>query len=477
MTVGPQEEKIPFGPEWQRLFAKLLVEDDNLAQVVGPHIEPKYFELEGAQWLWATYKSHSQRYGGPPSWMALREQARRMDPSVRDTYVLAVEQIQNTATQDEHWVRDGAVEWVRRNVFARAWHSTRDIFNSRGVDAAYDELMGQLAPFNEIITGESITESWHFEELQARQARRWESQMHSTMTGTGIPELDHLLGGGVEKGTLNLAMAYSKVGKTTWLINLGRVATRAYHRKVAHFYFEGTADQIQNRYDASFSAELYNAVKRGEMGSERYKALFDEYSYLRGLLYIRGFTDNWSYTIEDVWEALERLRRKWGWDPDVLILDYLDLIKGRGTYRNDLDSNAAAYRDGKTLSTKRQGYAIWSAAQATKPQDDAYDTRPHVLKSPNLGGRYEKVKVADLLLSLNATLDERVAGWMRLWVEAVRDNPAGREITIPCEFDKMLFGAGARGSTGPTPNQAPPPSPAGMIPLGYRQMQPQYAAA
>lgn len=253
---------------------------------------------------------------------------------------------------------------------------------------------------------------------------------------------------------------------TTMLINLGRVAARTY-RNVAHFFLEGTQEQITNRYDASFSAELYNAVKRGDFGTQKYESLFAEYQFLRRKLYVRGLTDRWNYTVEDIFDVISGLKRQHGWVPDALIVDYADLLRGRGHYSDDLDSNAAAYRDLKTLSQKGRGFAVWTAAQAKKPKEADYDTKPRILKVSDLGGRAEKVRCADFLASLNATLEERtVKGIIRLWVEAVRDNPAGVEIVVPIDAARMLFGAGAGVQVQPASAGATPP---GVPQMGYHQ--------
>lgn len=439
-------DKLPFGPEWQNALAFLLIEDERFAETIAPHIRRDYFEHEVCQWLHATAAEHRRRYNVAPTWPALEESVRKLDPRSRPLFELGLAHIRQTPGNMAEWVRSSAIEWVRRNVFVRAFQEVKDIYASGDLDRAVGHLLQELDRFNEIAANpEPIQDSWLFDDLAKRQAQRWQKQAVNTVTPTGIPQLDEMLGGGLDLGQIGIVMAYSGVGKTTSLLNFGRVAVRATLRNVAHFFFEGSMEQITNRYDAAFSQELYAAVKRGDFGSEKYRHLYAEYEHYKRKLYVRGFTDKWSYTVEDVWEALERLRKQSGWTPDVVIIDYADLLRGRGNFDSEYDSNAAAYRDVKTLSTRGRGFAIWTAAQAKKPKDDSFDTKAHLLKSPDLGGRYEKVKVADLLLSINATLQERQAqfGQLRIWVEKVRDNPAGQEIVVPCDFARMIFGVGA----------------------------------
>jgi hypothetical protein len=473
-------EKLPFGPDWQRVLTHLLIEDERFADVIRPYLRNEYLESDIHKWVWATALAHRERYRVFPSWTALEEAARKLDPKMRPMFELGLAQVRHAPTHDAEWVRATAVEWVRRNVFVRAFGASRDLYNVGKLDLAYDTLMAEMDRFAEVaLATETINESWLAEDFTKRQAQRFQAQTYGTVTPTGIPRLDAAMNGGLDLGQFGLFMSYSKVGKTTMLVNIGRVAVRTRYRNVAHFFFEGSMDQLGNRYDASFSAEIYTAVRSGNISDERYRDLFQQYQHYKSRLYLRGFVDKWEYTIEDVWHAIDRLRRKFGWQPDVVLLDYADLLKGRGSsYDNEYDSNAAAYRDIKTLSTKGRGYAIWSAAQAKKPTNDTYDIKPHLLKSNDLGGRYEKVKVCDALISMNATYEERAKlGLMRLWVEALRDNPGSFEIEVPCDYDRMVFGAGAGlNRVLPPVAMAQPPPPNATAPqLGYRQLGPSLA--
>jgi hypothetical protein len=88
------------------------------------------------------------------------------------------------------------------------------------------------------------------------------------------------------------------------------------------------------------------------------------------------------------------------------------------------------------------------------------------------------VKVADLLISINATLQERQApiGQLRVWVEKVRDNPAGQEIVVPCDFARMIFGVGAHAGTPRlTSDLRQPPNAGAAVPLiGYHVAPPPW---
>ena len=239
---------------------------------------------------------------------------------------------------------------------------------------------------------------------------------------------------------MGIWIADPKIGKTTMLLNLGRAATVIAWRKVAHFVFEGSRKQVENRYDASFMDELYNKVRRGNTDAQSYQKAYRSYQHLKNKLYIRGFTDRWDYSVPDIDGVLKDLWRSRGWKPDLVIVDYGDLLTGREKrYRNDQEQQKAAFRDLKSLANK--GYALWTASQARRPKEGVED-KAHILKSREIADSYEKVRMADFIGSLNMTPLERQSGIMRLYAELYRDNAADRWMLVKANLGKMFIGPG-----------------------------------
>ena len=222
------------------------------------------------------------------------------------------------------------------------------------------------------------------------------------------------------------------------LQNNGVAAARSF-KKTLHFVLEGNRSMIEDRYDACFADEVYSAVKAGNLGASKYAQLHAEYQMLRGLLVLRGFTDRWDVTINDIASELSDLRRNYGWVPEVIVIDYGDLVGGRQEkYGATWESDRGAYRDMKSLAN--QGYVVWTASQVQRPKIKNHTTIEHVLTSRDIAGGYDKFRVADFVASLNSTMQERENKVMRLFPEKVRDAGGGDVITIGADFSKMKFG-------------------------------------
>jgi len=426
--------KLPFDAEFQKSLLRLLCEDSRFGHAVGEHIQPQFFENEVMSWAWAYCLRFKEQYGAFPAVHTIMQQARTMDPKIRPIYEVAMEQVRQAPLKDEAWMRNATLDFVKRNIFVRTFQESRALYNAHKVEQAYDLMMARMERLQKT-TWSAADEGWFFEELPERQIRRMTADASAKAIATGLHPLDHILGGGLSKGEFGLWVAYAKTGKTTMLTQHGMAATKLQLRRVAHFVFEGSRAQVEDRYESGFTQELYRSIRTEGLSSAKYQEAYQEYQLLKGCLYVRGFVEEWNYTCADVHEALKDLKRLHGWTPDMVIIDYGDLLNGRAKhYASDRENQKAAYRDMKSLANR--GYAVWSASQAQRP-DKGSEDNAHWLYARQIADCYEKVRVADFIGSLNITNEERKAKVMRLLAELYRDNEANLGWVVSCDFSTM----------------------------------------
>jgi len=121
--------------------------------------------------------------------------------------------------------------------------------------------------------------------------------------------------------------------------------------------------------------------------------------------------------------------------PELIIIDYGDLLVGRnGPYRHHLESEISAFRDIKSLANK--GYALWTASQAQRPKDGA-EEKYELLKTRQIAGVYDKVRLLDFFGTLNQNIEEKQNNIMRLYAEIYRDNEAGGVLSVQADLSRM----------------------------------------
>lgn len=457
-------EHLPFDVHFQGMLLKLLLEDREFGSALTAHIEPRYFSNPTHQWAWSTARQYLDAYGALPTISYLLSFAAQQDPSVRDIHVAVLVQVRENPVLDDVAVKSETLEFVRRSIFRQALADGRDMWNAGKYDSAYDLVMQRLDKVR-TVSVLPVRRSWLGEGFADRHVRRQDPQQKLLAIPTAIPELDKVLDGGLHPGELGIWLAYPKAGKTVMMVNLAMTAARASRKRVLYAVLEGSLSYIENRFDTLLTDELYSNVKRGNVDAGKYATAFQEAQQLRDLCVIRDFTDGWDTNITHIDEEVRELRRVYGFDPELIVVDYVDLMRARHRHDSETQEQKAAVQDLKALANK--GYAVWTASQVQRPKDDSYMETQGKLTSRNIADCYAKVRVADFVGSINQTTQEREQGTMRLFAELYRDGAANVDIVASSDFDRMSIGAGA-----PVTASADA-SAARAKPLGYGALQQQ----
>lgn len=236
---------------------------------------------------------------------------------------------------------------------------------------------------------------------------------------------------------------------TSVLCNLGATAVRTSRKRALHVILEGSLAYVEARYDTILTGELYSNVKHGHVDSGKYTAAFAEMQQLRGLMVFRDFTKSWDTNITHVDAELRDLKRGYGWEPDLILLDYVDLMRSRFRHDSEYEEQKAAVQDVKTLAG--HGYAIWTASQVQRPKDDKYNDIANVLRAKDIADCYAKIRVADFIGSINQTTAERKQNWLRLYAELYRDGPSDVLMGMHMDFATMTMSPPPTGIPGAPP--------------------------
>lgn len=453
-------EAFPFGVRFQGALLRLLAEDHGFALAVMPHLEPAYFEHEAMAWAYAAMERYVESYQAIPKIEIIRDEANRLNPPQKDVYVLTLDQVAQADLTGADWLRDQVLDFVKRNIYVQAHRESADAYNRGEVERAYEVSMRAAEKILHTDWA-PVDRSFFFDDFPQRYSDRLSADPYRESVPTGILDLDQILGGGLSRGELGIWVAYPKRGKTTILANHGVQAVRRSEHNVFHAVLEGSRQMVEDRYDTIFAQESYQKVKSSGMSSEAYEAMRYDYQMFKRRLLIRGYTERWDYTVASLEEELLDQRRMSGWEPSLVIVDYGDLLRGRGQHRTEVEHQRAAFRDLKTLANR--GFAVWTASQAQRPKDNADpDTSSALLKSKNIADAYDKVRVADFIGTLNQTLEERQHHQLRLFAELYRGNAADRVILVKADFSTMTIS----GVTDPKEAVLPLAS-APSTPMGY----------
>ena len=414
---------------------RMLCEDRHLAGELAKYLRPHHFEHGVLVWAFGRALTYLRAYGVFPGIGVLRHEARAtIDAKLQPLYIAVLDQVVNTPIRDAEWLKNTALEFVRRSVFVSAFSEARDLYNQGRVEDSYTTMSRRLSEVFGV-QWSKVERSWLAEDFRSRAREAQLADPYSEMVPTPFPRLNKILGGGLRLTELGIWVAYAKGGKSVMLINLGVSGALAF-RNVLHFVFEGSLLQACRRYDSSFSGLLYSDLKAGRVSEEDVERAHVRYQAMRDKVVVRAFTDRWDCTALDIEAELRELKEQRGWVPELIIVDYGDLLHSRHPTTTTYEAQKGAFRDLKTLANR--GYAVWTASQAQRPAKGD-ENKPHIIHARQIADCYEKVRVADFLGSINITDQERNEKVVRLFAELYRDNAANQIIRARCDFSKMYM--------------------------------------
>ena len=426
-----------FGPAFQRVLVKACIDDPGLREIVLRFASTGQlgFTDPASAWAWRVVSSTAK-----PSPLMLETEARRI-PNTDPAYAGVQAILIADDVRESHYVCAQVIEWARKQVFAAGFEEARVAWNTGDFNAAQSAMMGR----SEEMASMQLTTAdrgWFFEDFDLRQERRVPVAAGDNVFPTGIEKLDRAMYGGLSIGELGIAIAYSKIGKSFWLNQMGFIGARL-RRKVLHIVLEGGRAKTEDRYESRFADTMYREVRRGDITMEALRITRREYTILRRNLIIRGFADRdaWRVTPDDILAELSSLRKEEGWVPELVVIDYGDLLHAPGDSEREVQKTA--FRRLKALSERQEfrghrGYAVWTASQAVRPSKGA-DTTEHVLKPRDIADCYEKVRVGDALITLNRTIREKEARQARVSLGAYRDAEDGLLVRVSTDYDHGAF--------------------------------------
>ena len=280
--------------------------------------------------------------------------------------------------------------------------------------------------------------------------------IQSESFSTGIAELDRR-GFGPTRKELWLFIANTKGGKTWMLMHLAKIA--AMNRlRVCHITLEMSEERAAQRYLQSFFAiskrvEKHKATrfikdKLGKIADLDTQPMPAAMTYedpnvrkklTKRIVKGKRMLDNiivkqfptGSLTVPQLRAYLDNLENVERFMPDLLILDYPDLMKlDKANYRLSLDE---LYKDIRGIAVER------NIAVAAVSQSHRQAAKVKLVGADNVAEAYAKIAHADTVLTLSQTPQENALGLARLHVAAGRNDSDKVTIVISQSYGTGQF--------------------------------------
>jgi replicative DNA helicase len=405
-----------FGKAFQERVLTSMIVDKHFAENILEVFNTNYFDLAYLRFLSEKYLGYAKKYKTFPSLqillMIVRDELKTgTDVALREQVVEYIKRVHaNTDACDLPFVKEKALEFCRRQALRSAFEKALDNIEQE----KYDDIVKDI---REAI-GVGQVPSLGLELLEDFDARFTEKSRD--VISTGLDALDKKFNGGLGRGELSVLVAPSGAGKSHFLVQMAANGLRQ-KKNVVYYTFELYEPQVSCRIDTNICDIDYNDLSPMQSTLEaKQKALEMQKNVQKmygdmdiGRLFVKFFPTK-TATVNTLRNHLERLELKKGFVPDMVILDYADIMKPSQKYNEKRDELQSLYQELRAFAYEKN-VALHSACQSNRG-----GANKNVVDSDDIADAYSKVAESDIVMTLSRKSVEKASGAARLFLTKSR---------------------------------------------------------
>ena len=402
---------IQFGHKFQTKIISSLLGEKVFLQTICDILEPEYFDSDSNKWIAQTIRDYFFEYKTSPTLEVMKV---RIDEIENDILKVAVvdglkESWRLIQSTDLKFVQEQTLEFCRNQVIKAAIMDSVDLLEV----GQYDEIKKMV---DEAMKAGSERDLGH-DYIVGIEERLTKSTRDTVKTGWD--PIDEVMDGGLGGGELGVVVAPAGIGKTWCLQSMGASAVKN-GLNVVHYTLELNQNYVGLRYDTIFSGVPTANIK---FYQDDVKKKIDQ---LKGTLLIKYFPTK-SATVQTLADHLSQIEIQ-GTKPDLVLVDYADILKGMGSEKRHVLENI--YEDLRGLAGEIE-CPIWTASQANRSS-----LEEDVIDATKVAEAYSKVMIADFVVSVSRKVEDKIANTGRFHVIKNRFGYDG--VTYPSQINTNI---------------------------------------
>jgi replicative DNA helicase len=406
MTLQSIDE---YGPSFQMKVISSLLTHKEFLQNINDVLSDEYFSNPAHKWVINEILKYYEKYHTTISLDILKVEMKKLDNEVLKVSVK--EQLREAYKAD---IDDLAYVQEEFSTFCKNQQLKKALLNSVDLLKAgdYDSIKYMI---------ESAMKAGQDKNIGHEYKRDVESRYredHRKIVPTPWSEINELVQGGLGNGDLGLIFGNPGGGKSWTLVALGGFAVQMGYN-VIHYTLELSEAYTGRRYDAFFTGTPVDQLEKHKGDVEKSTA------DLPGELIIREFPMG-KTTISTIESHIQKVRDL-GIEPDLIIIDYIDLLSTRKRNVDRKGEIDDIYTSTKGLA-RELNLPIWSVSQVNRA-----GAKDDVIEGDKAAGSYDKMMITDLSMSLSRKKEDKVNGTGRLHIMKNRYGMDG--LTFQVEVD------------------------------------------
>jgi len=399
-----------FGPTFQSKIISSLLSDNKFIQTISDILEPEYFDSDANKWLTKEIAKYFMEFRKAPTLEVLKIKITQMDDDVLKVSIIEnlKEAWRNIEATDLEFVKQETLGFCKNQVIKASIMQSVNLLEQKKYDEIKVIIDAAMKAGSERDLGHDYIISLE---------ERLTDSVRNTLP-TPWDAVTTVMDGGLGGGELGVLVAPAGIGKSWCLQSLGAHLVKQ-GKTVVHYTLELNANYVGLRYDTVFSGITTSNVK---FYQEEVQKVIDT---LTGKLIIKYYPTR-SATVNTIAAHLKQMEIQ-EIKPDVVIVDYADILKPTTFYKEKRHSTGETYENLRGMAGEFN-IPVWTASQANRSS-----LEEEVIDATKIAEDYSKVMTADFVMSVSRKMEDKIANTGRFHVIKNRFGIDG--ITFPASIN------------------------------------------
>jgi len=381
-----------YGTHFQtKVLSSLLTHKEFLVNI-HDILSEEYFDNSAHKWIISEILKYYEKYHTMPSMEILKVEVKKLENEVLQVSVKEqLKEAYKASDEDLAYIEEEFSNICKNQQLKKALLTSVDFINA----GDYDSIRSMID--NALKAGQDKNMGHEYNKDVESRYR----EDHRSVVPTPWTEFNELLQGGLGNGDFGLIFGNPGGGKSWSLVALGAHAVSLGYN-VIHYTLELGEAYVGRRYDAFFTK-----IPVGEIIGHRQK-VEEAINKVTGKLIIKEYTTGKAsiFTIENHIKKCIDL----GFKPDLIIIDYVDLLRSKKTNKERKEEIDDIYVSTKGLA-RELNLPIWSVSQVNRA-----GAKDDVIEGDKSSGSYDKIMISDVCISLSRKKEDKVKGTGRFHI-------------------------------------------------------------
>ena len=399
------ETFVRFGKNFQEKLCQLMLEDRPFFDQIMEVLDIAFFEKKYLQIFAQTLINYRNKYNTHPNsevmMSLLRTELNHHDKATAQAVREFYARIHTSeGVQEAAFIKDKAIDFCRKQVLKGAMIKSASLLKS----SSFEEIEKVIK--EALVLG---TDNNFGHDFRKDLLKRFELVSRDPMS-TGWSRMDEICKGGLGKSELGVVIAPTGAGKSMVLVHLATQAILQ-GKTVVYYTLELKDTVVGQRFDCCITSIPLHEHR------DRKKEIVMKVEDLEGTLIIKEYPTK-SASVQTLKNHIEKLRKR-GIEPDMVLVDYADLlrpVRTSGEKRHELEETYEGLRG----LAQTYEFPIWTASQTNRGGLNA-----EVITMEAISEAFNKCFVADFIFSLSRTVQDKQSNKGRLFIAKNRNGPDG----------------------------------------------------